>query len=86
MLIWGISTDRKNPDRLALARDCEQLAEVLRSLTTDPYVAGIEVEAVKDPTDAKAGMVVCYIPASTFAPHQSQWGERTYFIRNFQRD
>ena len=47
-----------------------------------PYVAGVEVEAIKEPGNAKAGMVVCYIPASTFGPHQAQWGERTYFIRS----
>lgn len=84
VLIWGFHTEGKIPDKLSLAPDCEQLAELLRSLVndaTDPYVAGVQVEAIKEPADAKAGFVVCYIPASTSAPHQAQWGERTYFIR-----
>lgn len=84
VLIWGFHTKGKIPDKLSLAPDCQQLAELLRSLTndaTDPYVAGIEIEAIKDPTKPQQGIVICYIPASTFAPHQAQWGERTYFIR-----
>jgi len=36
---------------------------------------------VKEPNGANSGIVICYIPPSTFAPHQAQWGERTYFIR-----
>lgn len=84
VLIWGLQTSGKIPDKLDLATDCEQFADLLRSLVndaTDPYVAGVEVEAIRDPNQAKAGMVLCHIPASTFAPHQAQWGERTYFIR-----
>jgi hypothetical protein len=84
VLIWGFHTKGKIPDKLSLAPDCGQLADLLRSLTndaTDPYVAGVEIEAIKAAKDSNAGFVVCYIPASTFAPHQAQWGERTYFIR-----
>jgi hypothetical protein len=84
VLLWGFHTIGKMPDRLDLASDCEELAGWLRMWVndaTDPHVAGVEVTAVKDPGDAKAGMVICFIPASTFAPHQAQWGERTYFIR-----
>jgi len=84
VLIWGFHTEGRIPDKLSLAPDCELLAELLRSLVndaTDPYVAGVQVEAIKESTDAKAGFVICYIPASTSAPHQAQWGERTYFIR-----
>jgi len=84
VLIWGIRTSRKIPEKLSLAADCEQLADRLRALVndaTDPYVAGVEVEPIKDPANGKAGIVVCYIPQSSFAPHQAQWGERTYFIR-----
>jgi hypothetical protein len=84
VLIWGFHTKGKIPDKLSLALDCEQLADLLRSLAndaTEPYVAGVEIRAIKNLTDAKGGIVICYIPASTFAPHQAQWGERTYFIR-----
>ena len=84
VLIWGLHTKGRIPDKLSLAPDCEQLADLLRSLVndaTDTYVSGVEVEAVKEPTDLKAGFVVCYIPPSASAPHQAQWGERTYFIR-----
>jgi hypothetical protein len=85
VLIWGFHTQGKIPDRMSLAPDCEQLADLLRGLTndaTDPYVAGVEIVAIKDPTDPKAGIVICYIPPSTSSPHQAQWGERTYFIRS----
>jgi len=85
VLIWGFHTKGKIPDKLSLAPDCEQLAELLRSLindATDPYVADVEIQAFKDPSDRITGLVLCYIPASTFAPHQAQWGERTYFIRS----
>jgi hypothetical protein len=84
VLIWGFHTKGKIPDKLSLAPDCLQLADLLRTLVndaTDPYVAGVEIEAIKSQTDPNAGIVICFIPASTFAPHQAQWGERTYFIR-----
>ncbi|SRR6266436_1739384 len=84
VLIWGFHTKRKVPDKLSLAPDCDRLAESLRSLVndaTDPYVAGVEVQAVHSPTHPSEGFVICSIPASTFVPHQAQWGERTYFIR-----
>lgn len=48
---------------------------------TDPYVADVEIEAVRESVDSSSGIVVCYIPASSFAPHQALWGERTYFVR-----
>src|SRR6266404_5939680 len=85
VLIWGFHTKRKVPDKLSLAPDCDRLAESLRSLVndaTDPYVAGVEVQAVHSPTHPSEGFVICSIPASTFVPHQAQWGERTYFIRS----
>jgi hypothetical protein len=85
VLIWGIETKGKVPEKLSLATDCDSLADRLRTPTndaTDPFVAGVEVEAIKEPGRSdNAGIVACYIPASTFAPHQAQWGERTYFIR-----
>jgi hypothetical protein len=84
VLIWGIRTSGKIPEKLSLAADCEQLADRLRALVndaTDPYVTGVEVEPIKDTANGKAGFVVCYIPQSSFAPHQALWGERTYFIR-----
>jgi hypothetical protein len=84
VLIWGIQTKGKIPENLDLAADCEQLSSTLQALindATDPHVAGVEVRAVRDPNGAKSGLVVCYIPPSAFAPHQAQWGERTYFIR-----
>jgi hypothetical protein len=84
VLIWGFHTSGPVPDKLSLAPDCAQLADLLRSLindATDPYVAGVEIEAIRNPQDAKAGIVLCFIPASSFAPHQASWGERTYFIR-----
>jgi hypothetical protein len=84
VLIWGIQTKGKIPDKLSLVADCGQLADILTTLTndaTDPYVAGVEVVPIKNPSDKLAGMVICYIPPSAFAPHQASWGERTYFIR-----
>jgi hypothetical protein len=84
ILIWGIQTNGKIPDKLSLAKNSVELANLLSRLTidaTDPYVAGVEVESVTVPSDPKAGFVVCYIPPSTSAPHQAQWGERTYFVR-----
>jgi hypothetical protein len=84
VLIWGVRTKGKIPVKFSLAADCVQLADRLRSLVndaTDPYVAGVEIEPISDLTDTGAGVVICYIPPSKFAPHQAQWGERTYFIR-----
>ena len=84
VLIWGLQTKGKIPEKLDLAADCEQLSNTLQALVndaTDPHVPGVEVQALKDPNGANSGMVICYIPPSTFAPHQAQWGERTYFIR-----
>jgi len=84
VLIWGVETKGKVPEKLSLAPDCDSLVDRLRTLTndaTDPFVAGVEVESIKKAGSDKAGIVACYIPASTFAPHQAQWGERTYFIR-----
>ena len=84
ILVWGFRTKGKIPDQLSLAADCRELAELLRTLAndaTDPYVAGVVIHTVESPQHPKAGIVLCYIPASTFASHQALWGERTYFIR-----
>ena len=84
VLIWGFHTKGKVPDKLSLADDCDKLVELLRSFVndaTDPYVTGVEVEAIHNPAHPNEGFVICSIPASTFAPHQAHWGERTYFVR-----
>src|SRR5439155_3494602 len=59
VLIWGIETKGKIPERLSLAPECESLADRLRTLTndaTDPFVAGVEVDAIKEPGSNKAGI------------------------------
>ena len=84
VLIWGINAPKRVAIGLSLASDAPALAARLAELATDavdPPVLGVEVRAVvRGPADP-AGFVVCYLPASNFAPHSSRWADREYYIR-----
>lgn len=84
VLIWGLHTKGNIPDKLSLAQNCVDLADRLRTLlkdATDPSILGVEIEAIRASPESTAGIVLCHIPSSSFAPHQALWGERLYFIR-----
>jgi hypothetical protein len=83
VLIWGIHAPNKFAERRALANDAEKLAELLSgwvNAAVIPSVSGIQILPVKE-NDSKRGCVVCLIPASRYAPHQSRWPEPQFYLR-----
>lgn len=83
VLIWGINAPNKFAQSLSLAKDAETLAEKLASWVNSaaiPLVHGIEIKSVKKDCSPE-GLVVCLIPASRYAPHQSSWPRRQFYMR-----
>jgi hypothetical protein len=83
VMIWGIDAPNKFAKSFSFAKDANQLAEKLSSLVSSaviPLVHGIEIKAVKNDLSS-SGLVVCLIPASRYAPHQSNWPRRQFYMR-----
>ncbi len=83
VLIWGIHAPNKFAERLAPADDAEKLAELLSGWVNTaviPSVSGIQVLPVRE-NGSKNGCVVCLIPASRYAPHQSRWPSPQFYLR-----
>ena len=83
VLIWGIDAPQKFAERPSLAKNADDLVLKLTEWVNGaviPHVHGIDIRAVKDAHSEK-GFVVCFIPASRFAPHQSMWPQRQFYMR-----
>ncbi|MCX6850908.1 MAG: hypothetical protein NTY98_18505 [Verrucomicrobia bacterium] len=83
VLIWGIDAPNKFAERTSLAKDADVLAVKLTEWVNGaaiPHVHGIDIRAVKE-AQSQEGFVVCFIPASRFAPHQSIWPQKQFFMR-----
>lgn len=83
VLIWGIDASKKFAEHDSLAQDAEDLASKLADWVNSaviPHVSGIDIRAVKE-AHSQEGFVVCFIPASRFAPHQSMWPRRQFYMR-----
>lgn len=83
VLIWGIDAPNRVAVGLSLAKDADELADKLIGWVSDavlPHVHGIEIKAVKKGAHNE-GLVVCLVPASLYAPHQSNWPRREFYMR-----
>lgn len=83
VLIWGIRAPNRIVDGTDLVPAAEEFAARLRELTSDavdPPIVGVEIVPVLKRAST-AGFVVCYVPASDFAPHRSLWAKREYYMR-----
>lgn len=90
VLVWGFDC-RKTGDPAvdqvqapSLIASPDAVASRLMELhhqSTEPPVLGIEVKAFRDPADASKGIVVCFIPESSFKPHRAEHAQQHYYIR-----
>ncbi len=96
MLVFGISTKKNNSsnssfDRARAIVHVKNLDRFYNSIdrnihtVTDPPIAGIRVEAIKDPTCADTGVVVVYIPESQGGPHRVTNGDAESNDRYYAR-
>lgn len=83
VLIWGINAPDRCAETTALAVDAEWLGNRLRNTVVsvvEPVIAGVDIRVFR--YDEKAeGFVVCFIPQSNAAPHQSMRPQRQFYLR-----
>ncbi len=83
LLIWGINAPQKVANGISLAKDAARLAdrlgETLNSVI-QPHVPGVLITPVLQDAGPE-GFVICFIPESRFAPHQSLFPRREFYIR-----
>jgi hypothetical protein len=89
VLIWGIHA-HKNADGIDAAHSFQlvpspsalrsRLDELLHD-AADPPVPGVRIEAFEDPNEGGMGFVVCFVPASPYAPHRAEHADKNYYMR-----
>lgn len=91
VIVWGVDAKQKERDDgqkvdcangLSLVHGVDAFKSRLKELQTrltDPPVANVEIESFTVSGDD--GFVVCYIPASKFAPHRAEGAGKNYYIR-----
>lgn len=83
LLIWGINAPKKTANGVSLAKDATALAnrlsETMNSVV-QPHVPRVVITPILQGAGPE-GFVVCLIPESRFAPHQSLLPQRQFYIR-----
>jgi hypothetical protein len=82
VLIFGIKALRRVATKTDFVDEPNKLADRLIELlqgAVDPPILDVEVRPIEGPETK--GFVVCYIPASSFAPHKSNWADRDFYMR-----
>ncbi len=83
LLIWGINAPQKVANGISAAKDAAKLAdrlgETLNSVI-QPHVPGVLITPVLQGSGPE-GFVICFIPESRFAPHQSLFPRREFYFR-----
>jgi len=83
LLIWGINAPQKTANGISPAKDAAKLAdrlgETLNSVI-QPHVPGVLITPVLHGSGPE-GFVICFIPESRFAPHQSLFPRREFYFR-----